>query len=39
MLEFIIGLLLGATIGFFMAVFFLSRGRDDREDNDGNQEN
>lgn len=39
MLELITGLFLGVTIGFFMAIVFLGRGRDDREDNDENQEN
>ncbi len=37
MLEFIAGLMLGGTLGFFIAVFFAGLPRDDREDNNGNQ--
>lgn len=37
MITFLIGTLLGGTIGFFTAVFFAGLPKDDWEDHDGNQ--
>lgn len=31
MIGFLIGLMLGGTVGFLASAFFLGRGRDDRE--------
>lgn len=32
MIEFLIGLMLGGTAGFFLCALFAGRGRDDRDD-------